>query len=787
MFTLTVTDDSGDADTNTHSDTVTITVTAPPDTPADTKNPSVMTFETNNISGIRTIGNALETYSVTFSEPVTAPGGTPLGHDIFSKSTGATVTALTDSGDQTRYTITFTPTDTAFTLIITGLSVRDLSGNIGPRRDNRASGRAQAPAAVVHQFGTFFDASIVGKQGPASFIFGEAVTGVDVAAFSGSTGVTIDSVRPVGTSTTNYRLRITPTEETFTLLLAANSVTITSSGEMGPAEPVSVTRTALPALVFTAGPVLASSNAGDYTRDGDTLTLAFTVSLPLTGDPSVTIAGQTVTATKGSGNDYTATYTVVAAEVTDGAVVYDLSEMTATNHGDNTFDPEAVTSSIRIDVVAPSVTTFITPDADGMLDAQQTHSITFSEPVTGLDSSTLATVITTTGGVTVDSVADTNSDQTTYDIAFTPTERTFDLTLAANSVTDLAGRTGPASEVTVSGVAVGPPVTITTLPALVVKENNQVVTRLTAEDADGNDISTAVTWTVTGGADRGAIGEFFENELAWSLAVNTNADFENPLDVDRNNIYEITLTATDSDGASDDLEVTITVEDVNDRGSVGVIGGRAQVGQELTAGAISDQDVGTGTDGAYTDITYVWQADGNAISGATSETYMLTAAEAGKKIRVVVTYTDVHGTETANSRETVAVVAETVIEPPTLALADDTNIDGDYITSNPVVNVMLSSDFDSARGDTWEYSTNSGNSFTAGSDTSFTLDANRSYAAGWVQAVQTLDGVKSAANPLGDRVITVDSRAPEITLLGEVTVPPDSGRPRLRRCGRYGD
>ena len=262
IFTLTVTDDSGDAATNTHSDTVTITVTAPPDTPADTQNPSVMTFETTNISGIRTIGNALETYSVTFSEPVTAPGGTPLGHDIFSKSIGATVTALTDSGDQTRYTITFTPTETAFTLIITGLSVRDLSGNSGPRRDNRASGRAQAPAAVVHQFGTFFDASIVGKQGPASFIFGEAVTGVDVAAFSGSTGVTIDSVRPVGSSTTNYRLRITPTEETFTLLLAANSVTITSSGDMGPAEPVSVTRTALPRPCIYRRPGIGKQQRG---------------------------------------------------------------------------------------------------------------------------------------------------------------------------------------------------------------------------------------------------------------------------------------------------------------------------------------------------------------------------------------------------------------------------------------------------------------------------------------------------------------------------------------------
>ena len=77
-------------------------------------------------------------------------------------------------------------------------------------------------------------------------------------------------------------------------------------------------------------------------------------------------------------------------------------------------------------------------------------------PVTGLDSTTLATVITTTGGVTVDSVTDTDGDQTTYAIAFTPTAASFSLTLAANSVADLAGLTAPATAQTATGTALPP-------------------------------------------------------------------------------------------------------------------------------------------------------------------------------------------------------------------------------------------------------------------------------------------------------------------------------------------
>ena len=382
---------------------------------------------------------------------------------------GARVIGGGVSGTGTTYTITFIPLATTFTLFLDANSVTDTSTNAnqGPTSVVSVSGTATPPppTELTAEFGAFSRVTTVGEKGGFAFLtFSEDVAGLDEGSFSGSAGLTIDRVHSFNATT--YQIDITPTEETFTLTLDANSVTITSRDpDTGPAEPVSIVGTAgsrvVPLLAFTADGQPEFTNDGanpDYATDGDTLSLTFSVNQPLASDPTVTIAGQTVTAAKnvGDGNDYTATYTVVAAQVMglDGTLVsYDIGAMAAFFEPANTLDPEATESAIRIDITAPSVTTFITPDANGVLDAQQTHDITFSEPVTGLDSTTLATVITTTGGVTVDSVTDTNSDQTTYTIAFTPTAAAFSLTLAANSVTDLAGHTGPASEVTVSGTA----------------------------------------------------------------------------------------------------------------------------------------------------------------------------------------------------------------------------------------------------------------------------------------------------------------------------------------------
>ena len=118
-----------------------------------------------------------------------------------------------------------------------------------------------------------------------------------------------------------------------------------------------------PVLAFTAGeePALTSDNAGDYAGDyaivGDILSLTFSVNVALANPPSVTIAGQSVTAVKGTGNSYTATYTVAEADVADGTLVtYDIGAMTAANNPANTLDPEAASVLIQIDVSAPTAT-----------------------------------------------------------------------------------------------------------------------------------------------------------------------------------------------------------------------------------------------------------------------------------------------------------------------------------------------------------------------------------------------------------------------------------------------
>ena len=369
---------------------------------------------------------------------------------------------------------------------------------------------------------------------------------------SGTPNVTLSGA---DTATATFTAPDTAAVLIFTLTVTDDSAdSATNTGE----DTVTITVTA--PLAISAGPALTSSNSNvNFATDGDTLSLTFTVNVALESAPTVTIAGQTVTATN-TGNDYTATYLVVAAQVMglEGTLVsYDIGAMAAAGVPANTLDPEATESAIRIDVTAPSVTTFITPDANGVIDVQQTHDITFSEPVTGLDSTTLATVITTTGGVTVDSVTDTNSDQTTYTITFTPTAETFSLTLAANSVADLAGLTGPANDVSASGTAVA--ATVNQPPVANAGADQDVTTGVevtltgSATDPDDNDDALTYSWVHTS-TDSGAPSP----AITLSSATTATATFTAP---DTAAVLVFTLTVTDDSGdsATNTGEDTVTI------------------------------------------------------------------------------------------------------------------------------------------------------------------------------------------------------------------------------------
>ena len=106
---------------------------------------------------------------------------------------------------------------------------------------------------------------------------------------------------------------------------------------------------------------------------------------------------------------------------------------------------------------------------------------------------------------------------------------------------------------------------------------------------------------------------------------------------------------TGGQGAGDALtstgQITVNITAVNDSptGSV-TISGTATQGQTLTAAnTLADAD-GLGT------ISYQWQADGAPINAATGNTFVISAAQGGKAISVVASYTDGHGTaESVNS------------------------------------------------------------------------------------------------------------------------------------------
>ena len=116
---------------------------------------------------------------------------------------------------------------------------------------------------------------------------------------------------------------------------------------------------------------------------------------------------------------------------------------------------------------------------------------------------------------------------------------------------------------------------------------------------------------------------------------------ETTLDFETEDTYSVTVTATDPDDRDDTIDVTISVVNVDEAGTVSLSSMEPQVGAELTA-ALADPD------GSISSAAWVWESSADqsawsAISGATSAAYTPAAGDGGMYLRAMASYTDGHG------------------------------------------------------------------------------------------------------------------------------------------------
>ncbi|WP_036945036.1 DUF4347 domain-containing protein, partial [Pseudobacteroides cellulosolvens] len=173
--------------------------------------------------------------------------------------------------------------------------------------------------------------------------------------------------------------------------------------------------------------------------------------------------------------------------------------------------------------------------------------------------------------------------------------------------------------------------------------------------------TTVIGTASASSVNNGTAWTFSFNGLATNALVQSTARailFNNNSDAPSTSSRTVTFTATDKNGSSTSATRAISITRVNDSPTgLPTISGTAAQGQTLTAniGAISDVD-------GLSAFGYKWQVSNDGSSGwtdivsATTSTYTLAVGQAGKYVRVQVSYTDLCGTpETLSSSATVQV------------------------------------------------------------------------------------------------------------------------------------
>ena len=205
-------------------------------------------------------------------------------------------------------------------------------------------------------------------------------------------------------------------------------------------------------------------------------------------------------------------------------------------------------------------------------------------------------------------------------------DKTYEVTVRAS---DETGHTGTrAVIVTVTNVDEAP--TITGEASIEFAENTTgTVGTYSASDPDGGTIVPSLS-----GPDA---DDFTFNSGVLSFRATPN--YEAPTDAGRNNVYEVTVEAADV-LTTVTLDVTITVTNEDEAGTLTLSSEQPQVGTPLTATL-------TDLDGDISGETWTWErlesGTWTPLSGATDPEYTPDDDDLNQRLRVSVTYTDGHG------------------------------------------------------------------------------------------------------------------------------------------------
>ena len=245
--------------------------------------------------------------------------------------------------------------------------------------------------------------------------------------------------------------------------------------------------------------------------------------------------------------------------------------------------------------------------------------------------------------------------------------------------------------VTINVADVNEAPTITGSPAAAESfaENADVATELEdydAEDQDDGETAT-LTWSLTG-ADAGKFD--IGNQTGGTpseLTFKATPNYESPGDADGDNDYEVTVVVTDADGNTDEHDVTVSVTNVEEDGTVRISTLQPRVGVELSADL-------TDPDGDINGLMWQWydgafdsaNPETNAIEDATSAAYTPVADDIGDTLTAVATYKD--GAETNTDIQSAAAAAAVIADrtPKAPVFPDqDMETEGDQLDQEKAV------------------------------------------------------------------------------------------------------